>query len=208
MIAPHEVSGLVLAGGRGRRMQQAGQPGVEKGLMRLHGRHLVAWAAASMPQGLARLYISANRQLDGYADYGDVVTDHPAFGDDSGPLAGVASVLREMPTQWLYTAPVDVPRPPTGVFQSLVQHAGAHQADLVYVRTDRPQPLFMLVNKRLLSGLEAYLASGSRQVQAWQRDVGQAVELDGGDHDFFNVNTPDDLLLAHRMIPAPDSPEA
>lgn len=202
MIALHDVSGLVLAGGRGRRMQQSGQASIEKGLMNLHGRPLVSWAAASMPDGLARLYISANRYLDDYAPFGTVIPDDPALGHDVGPLAGVASAMRSMSTQWIYTAPADVPRPPAFVLQRLMQQAKALQCDLVYACTDRPQPLFMLANKSLLTSLEAYLRAGSRQVQAWQRGQGQAVQFDGDDNEFFNINTPDDLYFAHQLIQA------
>lgn len=200
MIDIHGISGLVLAGGRGRRMQQAGQHAVEKALMRLHGRPLVSWAAGSMPDGLARLYISANRCFDDFAPYGTVVADDPALGDDLGPLAGVASVMRRMSTPWLYTAPADVPCPPATVLQTLMQQATAQNADLVYACTDRPQPLFMLVNKKLLDSLDAYLQAGSRQVQSWQREHGQAVHFSGDDDCFFNINTPDDLHIAHQRI--------
>lgn len=200
MIARHHVSGLVLAGGRGRRMQQSGQPVAEKGLLVLHDRPLVAWAVAAMPAGLASIYISANRQHDVYAAHGAVISDDFDLGDDFGPLAGVATAMRKMSTPWLYTAPVDVPWPPADILERLVQQANADDASLVYACTERPQPLFMLVHRRLLSGLEDYLRNGSRQVQGWQQEHGQAVRFADAGHEFFNINTPDDLHRAHQLI--------
>lgn len=111
MIPFDDVSGLVLAGGQGRRMQAAGAAAVEKGLMLLHGRPLVAWATAALPPGLAATYISANRHHERYSVYGTVVSDDPLLGDDPGPLGGVVSAMQRMATSWLYVAPVDVPSP-------------------------------------------------------------------------------------------------
>lgn len=200
MIPIHQVSGLVLAGGQGRRMQQPGQAPAEKGLVLLHGKPLVSWAASAMPTGISHLYISANRQHSNYAEYGTVVADDPDLGDDPGPLAGVATVMRTMSTQWLYTAPADVPAPPRSVLQTLLQHLNAQGGDLVYACAGRPQPLFMLVNKNLLGSLEHYLHNGLRRVQLWQREHGHAVHFDVDGDGFLNINTPDDLQAAHQRI--------
>lgn len=202
MIAASGISGLVLAGGQGRRMQQSGQPSVEKGLMLLHDQPLVSWAVNAMPHGLAELYISANRHADQYASYGTVISDDASIGEDLGPLAGVASVMQCMSTQWLYVAPADVPSPPDPLFVRLLHAVNTGNCDLVYACSDQPQPLFMLLNKSLLESLLRYLHSGSRQVQRWQREHGQAVQFDANDKRFFNINTPDDLHRAHQLIPA------
>lgn len=203
MIAAQDVSGLILTGGQGSRMQQPGQPSIEKGLMRLHGKPLVEWAADTMPSGLADVYISANRCFDEYAGYGIVVPDDPALGDAQGPLAGLASVMSRVNTHWIYVVPADVPLPPAGVFQSLLQHVNGHQCDLAFACTDRPQPLFMLVNKKLLVGLKEYLHAGSRQVQRWQRLHGHSVYLENEADGFFNINTPADLQRAHQLVAVP-----
>src|SRR5690554_4719287 len=165
MTVVSDVSGLILAGGQGRRMQQSGQSATEKGLMLLHGQPLVWWAVSAMPPGLADLYISANRHHEQYASYGVVVADDPSIGDDLGPLAGVVSVLQRMSTHWLYVAPADVPHPPDELFECLLHAVNTRDCDLVYACSDQPQPLFMLLNKHLLESLRDYLQSGFRQVQ-------------------------------------------
>ena len=206
MTAVSDVSGLILAGGQGRRMQQSGQPAIEKGLTLLHDQPLVAWAVNAMPSGLADLYISANRYHDQYDRYGVVVADDPSVGDDLGPLAGVVSVMQRMSTHWLYVAPVDVPRPPVQVFERLLHAVNTRDCDLVYACSDQPQPLFMLLNKNLLDSLRGYLQSGFRQVQRWQRDHGEVVVFDAERARFFNINTPDDLRQAHQLI-SPAGPD-
>lgn len=201
MIAPHDVSGMVLAGGQGRRMQQIDNPPAEKGLMALHGEPLVSWAVSALPTGLADIYISANSHFDIYSDYGIVVPDNPSLGADVGPLAGIASVMQRMSTPWLYVVPTDVPHPPGNLFERLLQSVSVGSCELFYAVTDKPQPLFMLVHARLLGSIERCLRNDMRQVQRWQREYGLAVQFEGDNHEFYNINTPEDLCLAHQLIP-------
>lgn len=203
MITPSDVCGLVLAGGHGRRMQNPAAPRTEKGLLRLHGRPLVEWAINGMPADLAGIFISANHELDTYAQYASVVPDDPSFGPDGGPLAGVASTLARLTQHWLFVVPADVPSVPGNMFLRLCKRADPQSCQLVVAKTDLPQPLFMLVHVGLLPSLQAYLHSGQRQVQRWQREVGQVVTFAANEHEFFNINTPDDLCRAHELLCAP-----
>ncbi len=193
-IPYHDVSGLVLAGGQGRRMQDPSRPTVEKGLIKLHGKPLVAWAVAGLPSGLAQVYISANRQQAAYSQYGTIVSDHPDEGHDAGPLAGIASVLRQIRTEWLLVVPVDVPFAPHDWWRPLFQASASTPATVFYVQAGRAQPLFMLIHQRSLPALQAYLRAGGRQVMAWVQQHGQAISVQAHDDQaFFNVNTPANL---------------
>lgn len=203
MIALDDVSGVVLAGGQGRRMQQPDTQPIEKGLVVLHDQPLVSWAVNALPSGLANIYISANRHGDAYSDYGIVVPDDPALGAGAGPLAGIASVMQHMTTPWLYVVPTDVPRPPGELFERLLHYVSVRGCELLYASTDKPQPLFMLVHARLLDSIKRCLRNDMRQVQRWQREYGLAVQFEGDNNEFFNINTPEDLCLAHQLIPPP-----
>lgn len=206
MTAWSRVCGLILAGGAGRRMQGPPQDAAapcEKPLLPLHGRPLIAWAADALPQGLAVVYVSANARPERYAVYGTVVADAPSLGPGWGPLAGVASVMRRMPTPWLLVAPGDVPRPPCDWGQGLLQYVETSGALLAYVCSVRPQPLFMLVHISLLHSLQAYLFAGRRQALQWVRSVGHAVQVPGDEMAFFNINTREEICLAHQLILPP-----
>lgn len=208
LVTPDQVSGLVLAGGRGRRMQRAGsEDAVEKGLMLLHGKPLISWALQNLPRGRAHTYISANRCHDKYASYGQVVSDDTALGEAVGPLHGVASVLPLCTTAWLMVVPVDVPLVPANLFKRLAQAAAlAPQPKIVYVRTsERAQPLFMLIHVALLSDLRQYLLDGGRRVLDWQQVYGVAVDFSDASPDFLNINTRADLENAARIIPVAKS---
>src|SRR4051812_37844430 len=84
------VSGVILAGGMGRRMG-----GVEKALQPLRGRPLIEWAIDRFAPQVDELLLSANRELERYASYGlpvvrDSMHDEQAT---SGPLAGLLAAL-------------------------------------------------------------------------------------------------------------------
>ncbi len=134
-LTSQNVTGLILAGGRARRMQpvQGGGAPVDKALLRLVGKTLVEHAVGFLAPRVGSLLISANRNHDVYAKYGRVVADDPALGADLGPLAGVASALAVCNSPWLVVIPVDVPVLPTDLIDRLydaVDHASVGDASV------------------------------------------------------------------------------
>ncbi|MFZ1901568.1 MAG: NTP transferase domain-containing protein, partial [Azonexus sp.] len=82
-----KITGVILAGGLGRRMG-----GTDKGLQELHGRPLVAWVSERLAPQVDELLINANQNVERYAAFGDrVVPDQ--IPDYAGPLAGVHAAL-------------------------------------------------------------------------------------------------------------------
>ncbi|MFW7340393.1 molybdenum cofactor guanylyltransferase MobA [Pollutimonas sp. H1-120] len=200
MIARSQITGLILAGGRARRMQQEDSLDVDKGLLGLDGAPLVAHAQRYLAPQVSSVLVSANRHLEDYADYGRVVSDDPRLGIDLGPLAGVASALAATSTPWLAVMPVDVLNLPADMVARLAgaaDEAGALAAYAGTVGPDRVHPLCMLVHASLAGSLRDYLGGGDRKVQLWQQmHAAVPVCFDGGHGAFFNINTPQDLRLA------------
>ena len=94
-IKKEDITGLVLAGGKGSRMG-----GVDKGLVAFEDVPLVEHVIGILKPQCRTLVVSANRNEDVYAKYGyPVVTD-----DDknfSGPLAGIAAALEIVKTPYM-----------------------------------------------------------------------------------------------------------
>src|SRR5690554_590863 len=88
MMAQDELTGLILAGGQGRRMG-----GVDKGLVAFRGRPLVAHVRDRLLGRVAELLINANRSEGDYAPLADRVIGD-AEGGYQGPLMGIYSGLR------------------------------------------------------------------------------------------------------------------
>jgi len=186
LAASEPVTGLILAGGEGRRVG-----GADKGLLDYRGKPLVAHVIDRFAPQVDTLLISANRNLEDYLDFGyPVVTD--ASEERLGPLAGIAAGLRACETPWLAVCPCDCPHLPPDLVARLM--AGIGQARLAIGRSSEgTQPTFMLCRRELLPALAAWLAAGERKVMAWCRNQG-AVEVDFPDAAAFaNFNTPDAL---------------
>ena len=83
MHATGDISGLILAGGAGRRVD-----GRDKGLITWHGRPLIAHVAVLLRPQVGRLVISCNRNNERYAEFADE-TVGDTRRDFQGPLAGL-----------------------------------------------------------------------------------------------------------------------
>jgi len=183
-----QITGLILAGGAGRRMG-----GTDKGLLDYQGRPLVAHVLERLSPQVGSLLISANRNLDVYAQFG-----HPLVSDDQpdypGPLAGLAAGLAVCPGEWLVCVPCDCPALPLDLVKRLLAPAQDRSAAIAVATTGgRMQPTFQLCRRCLLPALLAYLASGERKVGGWCH-AQSAIEVDFADTPAFrNLNSPDEL---------------
>ena len=186
------ITGLVLAGGLARRMQDGGSD-VDKGLVPFRGRPMVAHVLARLAPQVDRLLVNANRNQDAYRALGHpVVAD--AIAGYAGPLAGLHAGLKAATTEWVVTVPCDSPFFPPDLVARLLQAAQAEDADLAVARTgQQPHPVFALVRRALLPGLEAFLAGGQRKIDRWYAPL-RTVEVDFPDEAAFsNINTPAEL---------------
>ncbi len=196
--AGEAITGVVLAGGLGRRMG-----GTDKGLQTLHGRPLVAWVIERLAPQVSALIINANQNGERYAEFGyPVVADRiPGF---AGPLAGLHAALSAATTPLVATAPCDSPFLPTDLVGRLHAALLAAGADLALARTfDQPHPVFCLCRRELLPALSDYLASGERRFYQWFSAL-NAVEVAFDDEAdaFGNINTRDELGRIEADRPA------
>ena len=188
MIGRDAITGLILAGGLGRRMSADGQ-GVDKGLQPFRGRPMVAHAIDRLGPQVGHLLINANRNLEQYRALGHpVVSDAiPGF---AGPLAGLQSGLRACGTPYLVTAPCDSPFLPSDLVERLAAALLREGAQIAVARSaGQPHPVFMLAECAVLPALEAFLAGGGRKIDAWYAAL-RTVEVDFDDDSaFLNINT-------------------
>ena len=191
-----EVTGLLLAGGRARRMD-----GRDKGLLALRGRPMAAWVLDQLAQQTRSVLISANRNAGSYADLGhEVIADRDA--GFLGPLAGLATGLDRAETPWVVTAPCDSPFLAADYVGRLYDVA-LNSGSKVAVAHDghRLQPVFSLVNVSCRSDLEIFLKEGGRKIDLWlDRQVWKSVDFSDWPDMFLNVNTPRELHDIEEML--------
>ena len=178
-------TGVILCGGRGRRLG-----GADKPLEAFRGRPLVAWVAERLAPQVGTLLISANRNLERYARYGRVVRDRlPGFG---GPLFGLDAALAVTDGPRLFVCPGDGPCLPGDMVGRLESALGAADA-AVANDGERRQPLFLLIPTSSRADLGAYLDAGGRSVHGWLERL-RVVDVHFDDPQAFrNVNVPDDF---------------
>jgi len=195
------ITGVVLAGGLGRRMSADGQ-GLDKGLQPFRGRPMAAHVLARLAPQVGLIAVNANRELDAWRAFG-----HPVFEDRiggfAGPLAGLHAAMCFARTPWIVTAPCDSPFLPPDLVARLASAALAQCAQVAVARTgEQPPPVFALAQRALLGHLEAFLATGRRRIDAWYAPL-RVVEVDFEDEQaFVNINTVDDLRR-HEQRPSP-----
>ena len=192
------ITGLLLAGGRARRMG-----GEDKGLLPLAGLPLAAWALKSLSVQVDHLLISANRNHQRYRELGaEVVSD--TLGDFSGPLAGFAAGLGQIRTPWLVTVPCDSPLVVPDYVSRLWAAIEPGGIDAVVAHDgNRLQPVFSLLRRGVLGDLEAFLDLGERKIDLWlERLSWRVVDFSDAPDMFLNVNTPEDLARVEARITA------
>ena len=183
------VTGVVLAGGLGRRMG-----GVDKGLQPLRGKPMVEWAVERFSPQVDELLINANQNLDVYGALGHrVVPDE--IGGFAGPLAGLHRGLSEARHDLVATVPCDSPFLPRDLVSRLRAALESADADLAVAITGaQPHPVFCLCRRSVLPGLTAFLESGGRKIDAWYAALRVAeVRFDDEAEAFSNINTRDEL---------------
>jgi molybdopterin-guanine dinucleotide biosynthesis protein A len=204
-IPTEDITGLVLAGGRGSRMG-----GVDKGLQNHLGMPLALHCLLRLQLQVGSAMVNANRNLGAYESMGvPVWPDSQA--DFAGPLAGMLVGLEHCETPWLVTVPCDTPNFPLNLVERLAAAAQAEGADIAMAATREPaleaganaaaqgqpvvqvQPVFCLLKASLLESLQAFLDSGQRKIDRWTAQHRCATVVFDDSAAFFNANTVEEL---------------
>lgn len=187
-----KISGIILAGGQGRRMG-----GVDKGLQVLAGKPMIGHVIARLAPQVDEILINANQNLESYAKFGySVVPD--VTGGFAGPLAGLQAGLRAAKHPLVVTAPCDSPFLPEDLVARL--RAAMGDKDLAVAKTGtQAHPVFAMVHRNILDHLTQYLAGGGRKIDAWYASL-KVVEVPFDDEaeSFRNINTREELREHQR----------
>src|SRR6476661_3374452 len=129
MTISTQVTGLILAGGQGKRMGL-----VDKGLQRFRGSTMVTHVLRRLAPQVKKVAIIANQNVDAYSVFGAPVWPDDLTGFE-GPLAGLETGLRRCMTEMLVTVPCDSPFLPSDLVQRLFDALVAEDADLAVAET-------------------------------------------------------------------------
>lgn len=195
-ISEQDITAVILAGGQGRRMG-----GQDKGLIEVDGKVLAAILIEQLEQQISNILINANRNHQRYRAFGyPVVSDQ--LDDYQGPLAGFASAMNAVDTNFILTLPCDGPLLATDYVTRFIACQAQTGAPICVADDgERLQPVHALIRVDLRSSLNSFLDSGDRKIDRWyamhdftRTDFSDCVGM------FRNINTPSDqeLMQARR----------
>jgi molybdopterin-guanine dinucleotide biosynthesis protein A len=200
MISKDDVTGLILAGGRGSRMG-----GADKGLQTFRGMPMAMFTLLRLAPQVGEMMINANRNLAAYESFGVPVWPD-GLADYAGPLAGFLTGLEKCETPYLVTVPCDTPLFPQDLVARLGEALEREDAEIATASAPeedgqmRAQPVFSLIRRELMESLVRFTHEGGRKIDAWtgqHRTVLVPFDREGDDPAaFFNANTLGEL---HRL---------
>lgn len=190
------ITGIVLAGGRARRMG-----GIDKGLIPLCGRTMIEHVLDRLVDQVGAVIVNANRNIDTYAAMGYLVVPDR---DDSyaGPLAGMSSGLHAAESPYCVTLPCDSPLIGADVAQRLHAALAAAGAEIAVAHDgERAHPVVNIMETGLAASIDGFLDAGERKIDRWF-DRHHWVYADFSDRPeyFINVNTEDERQTVEREL--------
>ncbi len=186
--------------------------GGDKPLLSLGKARLIDHVAARLKPQVATLGLNANGDPSRFAGTGLPVIEDTVPGH-AGPLAGILAGLewaaRQTSCRWLMSAAGDTPFFPADLVERLAA-ATRERPDAIAVASSggRWHPTFALWPLGLRDALRHFLVDeDNRRVSAFMQRQGHVeIEfpmIEAGNQKidpFFNINTPDDLASAERLL--------
>jgi molybdopterin-guanine dinucleotide biosynthesis protein A len=197
VIARDEITGLILAGGRGARMG-----GVDKGLQNHLGTPLALHALLRLAPQVGEVMINANRNLGAYESMGVPVWPD-SLPDYAGPLAGFLTGLERCETPYLVSVPCDSPRFPLDLVARLAAALESQNAEIALAATRdgdaiQVHPVFCLMKSSLMESLVRFTHDGQRKIDRWTALHRCAEVLFDDAAAFANANTAAELQQLQR----------
>jgi len=183
------ITGVILAGGRGRRVD-----GNDKGLVEFQGRPLIEHVIDAILPQVSVLIINANRNLPDYGRYGyPLVSD--VLPDYQGPLAGMLTGLQNASSACVLFVPCDTPALPANLVRRLAETMACLDVDICIPNDGvRNHAAIALMKRSLQGSLQDYLESGGRKAEDWVlAQKYSAVDFSVCPGSFRNLNRPGDF---------------
>ena len=164
--------------------------GVDKGLVMLGHKPLVAHVVERLAPQVAQIIISANRNLSEYRNWADTVIKD-SIGEYDGPLAGMASGLEVSTTDYVLTTPCDSPLLALDLANRMYSELTSAKAKVAVASDgERLQPVFTLIQRSLLTSMVAFLQAGERKIDKWfDQHAVTVVDFSDEPETFININT-------------------
>jgi|TARA_B110000263_G_scaffold144969_1_gene125793 molybdopterin-guanine dinucleotide biosynthesis protein A len=195
--------GVILAGGGARRLGGNG-----KAFIDIAGVPLVQLTITSFQDQVNNLAINS-RDSKIFSDFSIPIIEDTVIEDGgAGPLAGISSAIKWAKTlknikTHVAIVPVDTPLLPLDLVQRLSLDLSINNSDIIMASSNgNIYPVIGLWSLALDSYLDKALYKGVRKIDAFTRLFNVSV-VDWAFNSidpFFNINQPEDIILAEKYI--------
>lgn len=190
------IDGLVLAGGQSSRYGKA------KMFEQYNGKAFYQHSITALSEGGCRsVYIVTNSGLAPSFSSADaaILVEETAH---QGPLAALAFAMEQLPgTDWFFVLAADIPFVRASLVADLIKEIDSANQIIIPEIGTRLQPLLALYHRDCLSMIKQLLAKGYRSFKPLLREARlKRVAFAGNQADFMNINYPEDLREAKRLL--------
>jgi molybdopterin-guanine dinucleotide biosynthesis protein A len=188
VTAPEKIHGLVLAGGRSRRM------GSDKAALVSEGETQLGRAVRLLENHLDEVYVSTRADQAGddvRRDFRQIIDRY----DDLGPVAGILSAMDAHPdAAWLVLA-CDLPQIDDATIGYLVDNVSATHVATAFVSVvdGLPEPLCAVYRPASKAIIEGFVADGIKCPRKMLINSDTQLLEQPSPGALHNINTPDDL---------------
>ena len=200
-MSKEEVPAVILSGGESRRMGRN-----DKAFLSIEDKTLLEITVERLHRQTQQIAINTNSNDPKYFIYNLPVLND-AISGFLGPLAGIFTAMKwanQMGYKCVATIAVDTPLFPENLLKKLHCKMEMSNSDIVFAESNTDykkkkllHPVFGLWKTSLYNDLRKELESGVRKVTHWsERHKASNVFFQDKHLDpFFNVNTPEDIVI-------------
>lgn len=187
--APYaDVTGILLAGGKSRRMGQ------DKARLQLDGEMLFLRSLALLQRYFRKVLIAGDRPDLARADVPAIADIYPGSA-----LGGLYTGLSSAQTEWIFVAPCDMPYPDGRLVEMLLSQR--YGIDAVVPRTPNGyEPVFAVYHRNCLPCMEEMLRNNQHRIYDFYQRIAiryldwQQMPADW-ERSLLNLNTPEQLRM-------------
>ena len=196
------IPGIILAGGKSRRMGQA------KPFLMMNGKRMIDVAAEKLKELFSEVVIVTDRKGE-FAGLGCKVVEDIVKG--CGPLGGICTGLRGIAGDGAFFVACDMPFLHKGLILRLIDLTDFENYECVVpmhskgLPQKRIEPLHAIYSKQIIPAIEKSLGAGRLSLRELLADCRcKYVDVEEDEVcSFANINTPEDLARCQALTSCP-----
>jgi len=183
------ITGIVLAGGRSRRM------GTDKSMMMLNGKSMIEYSIDALKPLCNKVVISSNNFIYDFTGCEVWPDELP----DQAPMVGIYSCLKRSKTDINIILSCDMPLMSTSVLEFLLSNSSNHEITVPIHKDGFIEPLCGIYKQSSMKVLKDFIDDGNFRLNECIRAASHhliSIELEFpflSENMFLNINTPDDF---------------